>query len=127
MSFTRLGVAHLSRLAGSICLRPGGRRTYPLSLGQVFKISISYLAPSIPGSNTVSFRQRLCRITAIFREAATAAFLCPLRSANFVAHSFNRDRFRVQLNNVDAAEYNNRRISQSPHLDILPDQSTSPD
>ncbi len=66
-------------------------------------------------------------MTAIFREAATAAFLCPLRSANFVAQSFKRDGFLVQLINVDAAEYNNRRISQSPHLDILPDQSTSPD
>ena len=66
-------------------------------------------------------------MTAIFREAATAAFLCPLRSANFVAHSFNRDGFLVQLINVDAAEYNSRRISQSPHLDILPDQSISPD
>ena len=66
-------------------------------------------------------------MTAIFREAATAAFLCPLRSANLVAHSFKRDGFRVQLINVDAAEYNNRRMSQSPHLDILPDQSTSPD
>ncbi len=57
-------------------------------------------------------------MTAIFREAATA---------NFVAHSFNRDGFRVQLINVDGAEYNSRRILQSPHLDILPDQSTSPD
>ncbi len=66
-------------------------------------------------------------MTAIFREAATAALLCLLRSANFVAHSFKRDGFRVQLINVDAAEYNSRRISPSPHLDILPDQSISPD
>ena len=66
-------------------------------------------------------------MTAIFRETATAAFLCPLRSANFVAHSFKREGFLVQLINVDAAAYSNRRISQSPHLDILPDQSISPD
>jgi hypothetical protein len=50
-----------------------------------------------------------------------------MRSANFVAHSFKREGFLVQLINVNAAECNNRRISKSPHLVILTDQSTAPD
>ncbi len=62
-----------------------------------------------------------------FTRDGHGSLLGPLRSANFVAQSFKRDGFLVQLIIVDAAEYNNRRISQSPHLDILPDQSTSPE
>jgi hypothetical protein len=50
MSLTRLGVAHLSRFAGSICLRPGGRRTYPLvrtvGLASAFKFGLFQTAHS---------------------------------------------------------------------------------
>ncbi len=79
------------------------------------------------GSKTVSLRQMQCKITAIFLAVATAAFLKPFRSFKRVAQVSSGDGFLTCVIRVVAAEYSNRRRSRSPHFEMRPDQSISPD
>src|SRR5262249_987365 len=72
-------------------------------------------------------RQTLCRITESFLARATRALPFPDRLAIARAHSFKLEAFLTRARITTAASYNKVRASVSPHLDILPLRSTSPD
>jgi hypothetical protein len=69
----------------------------------------------------------LCRITQSFRASATRALPIPHRFAIAVAQSFNLEAFLTRDKITTAASYIKARASVSPHREILPLRSTSPD
>ena len=72
-------------------------------------------------------RQTLCKITESFLASATRALPLPDRLAIARAQSFKREALLTRDRITTAASYNRVRASVSPHLDILPLRSTSPD
>ena len=72
-------------------------------------------------------RQTLCRITESFLASATRALPLPDRLAMACAQSFKLEALLSRVRITTAASYNRVRASVSPHLDILPLRSTSPD
>src|ERR1700730_15491715 len=72
-------------------------------------------------------RQTLCRITESFLASATRALPFPDRLAIARAQSFKLEALWIRARITTAASYNKVRASVSPHLDILPLRSTSPD
>src|SRR5262245_42063092 len=72
-------------------------------------------------------RQTLCKITESFLARATRALPFPDRLAIARPHSFRLEDFLTGARITTAASYNRVRASVSPHLDILPLRSTSPD
>jgi hypothetical protein len=72
-------------------------------------------------------RQTLCRITESFLAAATRALPLPDRLAMACPQSFKLEAFLSRVRITTAASYNRVRASVSPHFEILPLRSTSPD
>ena len=72
-------------------------------------------------------RQMLCRITDSLRASATRALAMPERFAMASAQSFKRDARFTRVKITTAASYSSVRASVSPHREILPLRSTSPD
>src|ERR1700730_14578349 len=72
-------------------------------------------------------RQTLCKITESFLDSATRALPLPDRLAIARAQSFKLEALLTRARITTAASYNGVRASVSPHLDILPLRSTSPD
>ena len=72
-------------------------------------------------------RQTLCKITESFLASATRALPLPDRLAMACLQSFKLEALLSRVRITTAASYNRVRASVSPHLDILPLRSTSPD
>ena len=72
-------------------------------------------------------RQMLCRITESFLANATRALPAPDRLAIACAQSFKLEALFNRVRTTPAASYIKVRASVSPHFDILPLRSTSPD
>ncbi len=58
---------------------------------------------------------------------ATLAFLAPIRLAGLRPYAFNGDIRRTRVNSTPAASSRSVRTMPSPHLDVRPALSTSPD
>ena len=69
----------------------------------------------------------LCMITESFRASATRALPAPDRLAIACAHSFKPQARLTHVISTTAASYISVRASVSPHFDILPLRSISPD
>ena len=69
----------------------------------------------------------LCRITDSLRAKATRALPEPDRFAIACAQSFRREARLTRVRSTTAASYNSVRASVSPHFEIRPLRSTSPD
>ena len=72
-------------------------------------------------------RQTLCKITESFLATATRALPLPDRLAMACPQSFKLEAFLSRVRITTAASYNRVRASVSPHFEILPLRSTSPD
>jgi hypothetical protein len=72
-------------------------------------------------------RQTLCKITESFLATATRALPLPDRLAMACPQSFKLEVLLSRARITTAASYKRVRASVSPHLDILPLRSTSPD
>src|SRR5215469_7018111 len=72
-------------------------------------------------------RHMLCRITASFRASATRALPAPDRLAIDRAQSLRTKARLTRVINTTAASYISVPASASPHFDILPLRSISPD
>ena len=69
----------------------------------------------------------LCRITDSLRASATRALPMPDRLAIACAQSFNGEARLTRVSSTTAASYSSVRASVSPHREIRPLRSTSPD
>jgi hypothetical protein len=72
-------------------------------------------------------RQILCMITESFLASAARALPAPDRLAIACAQSFKLEALFNRVRTTLAASYIKVRASVSPHFDILPLRSTSPD
>src|ERR1700761_6851156 len=68
-----------------------------------------------------------CRMTASLRATATFAFLAPPRFINRTPQAFSADHRLVLVSSTPAASYKQVRTNPSPHLEIRPVRSNSPD
>ena len=117
-----------------------GEITHPPSRWDIFPVLLpdgnsSALTPS--GDHAVAAcrlhakvvpsHQMRCRMTASFRAVATAAFLKPLRAASRTAQAFSGENRFTLVIRLDAASTRSVRMAASPHLEIRPKWSTSPD
>src|SRR5262249_8744225 len=77
--------------------------------------------------NSVPSTHMRCRITASLRATATLALRSPLRLASLIPQAFSADHFGTRLSSTSAASNRYVRSMASPHFEIRPDQSTSPE
>lgn len=77
--------------------------------------------------NSVSFFHNVSISTASFRAVATAALAKPRRPASRTAQLFSAENFCTRPIKVVAASNSRLRMVASPHLEMRPDQSISPD
>src|SRR5215831_18565319 len=77
--------------------------------------------------NAVLSTQMRCMITASRRASATIAFFLPRCLAIFIAQALSQDHFVERTSMLWAASYSIIRIILSPHRDIAPVRSFSPD
>ena len=77
--------------------------------------------------NSVSFFHNVSINTASFRAVATAALAKPRRPESRTAQLFNAENFCTRPIKVVAASNSRLRMVPSPHLEMRPDQSISPD
>ncbi len=68
-----------------------------------------------------------CRITANLRATATVAFLPPTFLASRVPQAFSADQRETRFSRIPAASNRYVRSNGSPHLEIRPLRSISPD
>src|SRR5262245_65265120 len=84
-------------------------------------------ATSLVHRNAVPSTHTRCMITAKRRASATIAFFIPRCLAIFIAQALSQDHFAERTNMLWAASYSIIRIISSPHRDIAPVRSFSPD
>ena len=89
--------------------------------------SVCQVIGSFVQVNSVPSRQMAWSITAILRAVATAAFLKPFRALSRIAQDLRGEKRLTCVINDVAAETSRRRISASPHFEMRPDLSISPD
>src|SRR6185503_2465588 len=77
--------------------------------------------------NSVPSTQMRCMITASRRARATIAFFMPRRLAICIAQALSQDHLVERTNMMWAASYSMTRIISSPHREIAPVRSISPD
>ncbi len=68
-----------------------------------------------------------CRMTASFRATATLAWRRPFRLVSLVPQAFSPDYFGTRVSSTPAASNRYMRNMASPHFEIRPDQSISPE
>src|SRR5262252_1200233 len=113
--------------------RPARDIIPPLGGSQVFLLSGLILhrsqatATSLVHRNAVPSTQMRCMITASRRASATIAFFLPRCLAIFIAQALSQDHFVERTSMLWAASYSITRIISSPHRDIAPVRSFSPD
>src|SRR5262252_696257 len=117
----------------SLIHRPARDIIPPLGGSQVFLLSGLILhssqatATSLVHRNAVLSTQMRCMITASRRASATIAFFLPRCLAIFIAQALSQDHFVERTSMLWAASYSIIRIISSPHRDIAPVRSFSPD
>src|SRR5262249_35069544 len=84
-------------------------------------------ATSLFHRNAVPPTHTRCIITAKLRSSATTAFFIPQCLAIFIDKALSQDHFAERTNMLWAASYSIIRIISSPHRDIAPVRSFSPD
>src|SRR6185437_776609 len=67
------------------------------------------------------------RMTANFRATATLALRSPFRLVSLVPQAFSLDHFGTRVSSTPAASNRYMRSMASPHFEIRPDQSISPE
>src|SRR5262249_10985193 len=77
--------------------------------------------------NAVPSTHMRCMTTASPRASATIAFFTPRCLATFIAQALSQDHFAERASMLWAASYSIIRIISSPHRDIAPVRSFSPD
>src|SRR5579863_9272545 len=77
--------------------------------------------------NSVPSIHMRCRMTASFRATATLALRRPFRLVSFAPQAFSPDHFGTRVSSTPAASNRYMRSIASPHFEIRPDQSTSPE
>src|SRR5689334_1745844 len=77
--------------------------------------------------NSVPSTHMRCRMTASLRATATLALRSPLRLVSLVPQAFSADHFGTRVSSTPAASNRYMRSMASPHFDIRPDQSSSPE
>src|SRR4029450_11230044 len=87
-----------------------------------------YAAPFfVDQLNSVPSSHMRCRMTASLRATATLALRSPLRLASLIPQAFSADHFGTRVSSTLAASNRYVRSMASPHFEIRPDQSTSPE
>jgi len=84
-------------------------------------------AISLVHQNSVPSVQMQCRITAILRAIATRAFFDPMRLASRVPQALSGDQRCTFVRRTLAASYRHVRVNRSPHFEMWPCRSVSPD
>src|SRR6266404_1268786 len=77
--------------------------------------------------NSVPSTHMRCRMTASLRATGTLALRSPLRLASLIPQAFSADHFGTRVSSTLAASNGYVRSMASPHFEIRPDQSTSPE
>src|ERR1700745_1064693 len=77
--------------------------------------------------NSVPSTHMRCRMTASLRATATLALRSPLRLVSLVPQAFSPDHFGTRVRSTPAASNRYMRSMASPHFEIRPDQSISPE
>ena len=77
--------------------------------------------------NSVPSAHMRCMMMAIRRATATIARFIPRCRATFMPQAFNHDHFLVRVSMLWAASYSTVRIMESPHFEMPPIRSISPD
>src|SRR5262249_52548986 len=91
-------------------------------------IYVRYAAASLSDQlNSVLSIHMRCRMTASLRATATLALRNPFRLAILNPHAFSADHLDTRVRRTLAASYKFARSMASPHFEIRPDQSTSPE
>src|ERR1700741_3934891 len=107
---------------------PSGQLSHLLSRSMNFRNKGSQAGFACSGQrNRCPERQMLCRITESFLASATRALPLPDRLAIACAQSFKLEALFNRVRTTPAAWYIKVRESVSPHFDILPLRSISPD
>src|SRR5215475_1354183 len=103
--------------------------SFPAVLQESFGLVIArYAATSFFDQlNSVPSTHMRCRMTASLRATATLALRSPLRLVSLMPQAFSADHFGTRVSSTPAASNRYMRSMASPHLDIRPDQSSSPD
>src|ERR1700730_998886 len=103
-------------------------RHFPLYRGiPVVSLSYDAVASFLDQLNSVSSIHIRCRMTASLRATATFALRSPLRLASLIPHALSADHFGTRVSSTPAASNKYMRSMASPHFEIRPDQSTSPE
>ena len=132
MSVTQLRFveAHCNCLRG-IAVAPSRQgTTQPFSRGSRRKPPQFYATDKLSAAdqrNALPSIHIRCIITANFRATATAAFFIPLGLAIRRPHALSADHFPVRVSRVVAASKRYARTSLSPHREMPPLWSRSPD
>src|SRR5262249_23259677 len=98
-----------------------------LLLSHLILHSSQATATSLVHRNAVLSTQMRCMITASRPASATIAFFIPRCLAIFIAQALSQDHFVERTSMLWAASYSIIRIISSPHRDIAPVRSFSPD
>src|SRR5262249_41640190 len=114
---------------------PSSREGHHSTVGRISGFLVSDLIPygshgaatSLVHRNSVPSTQMRCMITANRRARATMAFFIPRCLAIFIAQALSQDHFAERTSMLWAASYSIIRIISSPHRDIAPVRSFSPD
>src|ERR1700746_3914761 len=77
--------------------------------------------------NSVLSIHMRCRITASLRATATLALRSPFRLASLVPQALSADHFGTRVSSTPAASNRYMRSMASPHFEMRPDQSISPE
>src|SRR5215475_13057070 len=103
--------------------------SFPAVLREPFDLVIArYAATSFFDQlNSVPSIHMRCRMTANLRATATLAFRSPFRLASLIPPAFSADHFGTRVSSTPAASKRELRSMASPHFDMRPLQSISPD
>src|SRR5208282_6446443 len=102
--------------------------TFPAVLRELCDLLMRYAATFLVDQlNSVPSIHMRCRITASLRATATLALRSPFRLTSLVPQAFNVDHFCTRVSSTPAASNRYMRSMASPHFEMRPDQSISPE
>src|SRR5271163_2253935 len=88
------------------------------------RYAAAFLADQLNSVPSIHLR---CRMTASFRATATLALRRPFRLVSLAPQAFSPDHFGTRVSSTPAASNRYMRSMASPHFEIRPDQSISPE
>src|SRR4029077_11447928 len=100
---------------------------HDLALSHLILHGAQAAGSSLVHRNSVPSTHMRCMITANRRASATIAFFIPRCLAIFIAQALSQDHFAVRTSMLWAASNSIVRIMTSPHFEMLPIRSISPD